>query len=366
VIVVNSGTVCAGLFITLTANGVNTFTWNTGATSNSIAVSPLTNTIYTVSGNLTGCALSASNTATVSVLSTPTVLVNSGAICSGDSFTIIPSGASTYTYSSGSAVVTPSATTDYSVIGTATNGCMSNAPGVASITVNPLPVITVNSGTICAGDSFTLSPSGASTYTFSGGSAIVTPTATDNYSVTGTSTDGCVSVSAAIASVIVNAQPTVNVVSTSTLICMGESATLNASGANSYSWSNGAGTSTIIITPTATGIYTVTGTDANNCSAIAIITQSVSDCLGFDHSTSNISGLAFQVYPNPSSGIFKVEFGFDGKKTITVYNEIGEVIQIIETNNHVEELNLEKFARGVYFVHLKSDSTSKVINVIKN
>ena len=67
------------------------------------------------------------------------------------------------------------------------------------------PTITVNSGSVCAGSSFTMSPSGVSTYTYSSGTAVVTPTATSSYSVTGTSAAGCVSSAAAVSTVTVNA-----------------------------------------------------------------------------------------------------------------------------------------------------------------
>jgi hypothetical protein len=64
---VNSSTICAGSSTTLTANGVTTYTWSTGSNASSISVSPASTTIYTVSGNLTGCATQASQTTTVNV-----------------------------------------------------------------------------------------------------------------------------------------------------------------------------------------------------------------------------------------------------------------------------------------------------------
>lgn len=75
-----------------------------------------------------------------------------------------------------------------------------------TITVNPLPSIAVNSGAICAGNSFTMIPSGASSYTFSSGSAVVSPTITTSYSVTGSNIYGCFS-NTAISNVIVNVPP---------------------------------------------------------------------------------------------------------------------------------------------------------------
>ncbi len=58
------------------------------------------------------------------------------------------------------------------------------------------PTITVNSGAICSGNSFTISPSGAETYTYSGGSSVVSPTASTNYTVIGENLMGCISIAA--------------------------------------------------------------------------------------------------------------------------------------------------------------------------
>ena len=98
----------------------------------------------------------------VTVNTTPTITVNSGSICNGDSFTLTPSGATTYTYSSGSNVVSPITTTSYTVTGTNASGCSDLVGVVSTVTVNALPSLAVSSGSICNGDSFTLTPSGAS------------------------------------------------------------------------------------------------------------------------------------------------------------------------------------------------------------
>ena len=51
-------------------------------------------------------------------------------------------------------------------------------------------------------------------------------------------------------------------------ICKGESTTLTASGAQNYTWSNGLGnTPSVTVSPVTTTVYTVTGTDANGCTA---------------------------------------------------------------------------------------------------
>src|SRR6266545_3316962 len=66
---------------------------------------------------------------------------------------------------------------------------------VLTVSVSTTPTITSNSGTICSGASFTISPSGAgaSTFGISGGNFTVSPVLTTTYAVTGTSTAGCIS-----------------------------------------------------------------------------------------------------------------------------------------------------------------------------
>ena len=183
--------VCNGSSITLTASGVSSYTWTAGPTTATNVVSPTTNTTYSVVGtNSLGCV---SNMATksITVNALPTISVTSGAICSGSSFTMVPSGASTYTFSSGSAVVSPTSTSSYSVTGTNAAGCVSSPATVATITVNATPTITVNSGVIISGSNFTLTPSGGISYTYSPSGPIVSPTITTTYTVIGSNASGC-------------------------------------------------------------------------------------------------------------------------------------------------------------------------------
>ena len=128
-------------------------------------------------------------------LSPPVVTISptSTLICAGAPTTLTASGATNYSWSpttglsvtTGSSVVaSPTITTNYSVTGT-TGVCYSPA----TTTVNILP-ISVNSSSVCAGGTATLTVSGANTYTWSTGSAnaIITPspTTTTIYTVTGT------------------------------------------------------------------------------------------------------------------------------------------------------------------------------------
>ncbi len=271
VAVVGNSLICGTGTRTLTASGASTYSWNTGATTSSIVITPLSTTNYTVVGTSTaGCA--STNTLSQVVSSTPTVSANNGTICSGATFTIVPSGASTYTIQGGSASVSPTANSSYTVIGTNTAGCVSANTATSNVTVNAAPTISVNSGAICAGNSFTITPSGASTYTYSGGSAVVSPTATAAYTVTGTNTVGCNG--SAVSNVTVNMAPNVSITGSNS-ICAGNSASLTASGSTSYTWNTGATTSSIVVTPTANTTYTASSTGTNGCTGMAMTSVTI-------------------------------------------------------------------------------------------
>ena len=143
-------------------------------------------------------------------------------------------------------------------------------------TIEPIPVVTVESPTICAGDSVTLMVSGASTYRWSNGatgsSITVSPTTTTTYTVTG-KTAGYVSDTVFV---IVTVQPLPDLIVNSPSICEGQSATLIASGADTYAWSNGAIGDSIEVSPKSDTSYTVTGTSLG-CSATTETMVSVYD-----------------------------------------------------------------------------------------
>jgi len=130
-----------------------------------------------------------------------TISASSTAICIGKSDTLTASGASTYTWFPGgstanSLVVSPTVTTTYTVNAVDASGCTSST--TITITVNPLPNVTssAQNPTICEGNSTVLTGFGASTYNWQPGNYTgnvfnVTPSATTNYTVTGTNSNGC-------------------------------------------------------------------------------------------------------------------------------------------------------------------------------
>jgi len=246
--------------------------WSGSSATNTISATPGSSGIFTVTAS-NACGTSAQQTLNITVNALPTISVNSGSICSGNSFTMVASGANTYTFQGGNAVVSPIVNTSYTVIGTSTAGCVSSNTATSNVTVNATPTISLVGGAICPGGSFTLNPSGANTYSYSGGSQIVSPSVTTSYSVSGTSTAGCVSNGSAVATVTVSNTLTVTIAGTNT-ICFGSLINLTAGGATSYTWNTGATTTTITPTPTANITYSVIGA-SGSCSNTAMLSVTV-------------------------------------------------------------------------------------------
>ena len=305
----SSASVCANSNVTITASGASTYTWNNGSTANSVVFNPSVTTVYTATGSL-GCWI---NTRTISIfaLPLPTISVNSGTICNGNSFTLVPTGALSYTYP---ATVSPTVTTSYTVIGVGSNGCLSNI-ATSNVTVIANPTISASSATICSGGTATLTASGANTYTWNTGSnassITVSPASTTNYTVGGANLAGCRSNTLSL-SVTIGAAPSV-VVNSST-VCSGNSATLTASGLTTYTWNTGANTNSIIVSPTVTTTYSVNGnllgcaTQASNSSTVivnsTIVTANVTStiiCSG-QSGTLTANGASTYSWSNGSNG----------------------------------------------------------------
>jgi len=159
--------------------------------------------------------------------------------------------------------------------------------GDVSTTTTPTVTIstTANSNTICSGYSTiitattTVTGGTISKVEFYDGTSLLGTATTSPYSynwtnaavgthtVTTKATDNtnAVTTSAAI-SITVNALPNISAGADVT-ICSGKTTTLTATGGTAYIWSNAIATATNAVKPTTSTTYTVTGSNAANCSA---------------------------------------------------------------------------------------------------
>ncbi len=208
---------------------------------------------------------------------TPTI----GAVCLGNSTTLSGSGVSSYTWlpvanfagsNTGTVVLTPTATTNYTVNGTNSLGCITTSIVTVIVTTAPPTLsITATSNTVCLGQTANLLASGAVTYSWSGGISngiTFTPQVTTTYTVSGA--NGCGTVTATRP--ITVAPMPVSVLATPTLVCAGSTSTLTAvASGTAYSWVGlNVNAPTAIVSPSSNTIYTVSVTDGT-CSGVATV-----------------------------------------------------------------------------------------------
>ena len=347
-IAASSPTVCSGSPLTLTASGADSYVWSTSATTSSVTVTPAGVTVYSVTG--TTCASTNTAVYTVTISPSPSITVNSGAVCPGGSFTINPLGGTSYTFSSGSAVVTPTAATTYTIwSASTTGGCLGYA--LSTVSISGYPVISVYSGTTCSGSPYTINPSGAVSYTYSGGSAVVSPTVNTTYTITGANLAGCTST--AVCNVAVVPGTPISATANPTLICVGESAVLSASTtATTYTWSTGATSSSISVSPTGNTVYSVSSYGTNGCLNLGNVTVLVNPCTGIDELTSSF----ISVYPNPHTGSVNLLLPAELAQhaVIEMYDALGKLMLKHDLTHELNTINMMDLPNGLY--------TYKVIN----
>ncbi|PBQ30842.1 hypothetical protein CNR22_03315 [Sphingobacteriaceae bacterium] len=365
-----STAVCPGDASTLTVSGATSFSWNPTTTTNTISVTPSSTTVYTVMGQNQNCAV-VSETISISTFSLPvvTAATTPSVICSGQSATLTANGAATYIWVSGpstnSYVVSPTSNTTYSVTGTSADGCIAQA--ALALTVNSGPPVTVSPATVsvCMNATASFTAAGATTYSWTTGATTametVTVSASGVYTVTGIS-NGCAT--SKTVAVTAFALPVVNVSPASPTICTGNSVVLTASGGTAtYSWTSAsAGGASLSVNPTANTSYTVTGVDANNCSTKKVVSVIVDACTGIDKQNQVLANVS--LFPNPSTGLITANFGFEGTKEILVLNSVGAKIYETSTNETSTNFDLSGFAKGVYFVSVKSNNSAANYKIV--
>lgn len=226
----------------------------------------------------------------------------------------------------------------------------------------PTLSIACTSSLLCSGSPCTITVGGGVIYSWSTGSSsssiTVNPSVDTIYSVIGTDSTGCSNKTTQL--IMVNPLPLINVVTSDTVLCVGETTTLSATGANSYTWSTGSNLNNTIVSPTVTTTYTINGTDNNNCTSMAVFTQSVSACIGIlEFSLENPT---IKIYPNPNNGNFTIES--ESESTLLISNELGQKIQQLNLNasNNYKVL-VNSLNGGVYFITSANCRVNKKIVV---
>lgn len=242
----------------------NTYSWSTGATTNSISVSPVGITIYTVTATNSCTNVTKTVTVTPGAANSISTSATSNNLCTGGSVTITAnSAAGTYSWNTGattnSIVVSPTLTTSYSVTSA---GCTTvNTSQTISVTPTPSLSINTNSFNICGTQSATITAnSSIGTYTWSNGTFTNNIVVSSGGVYTVSSANTCSTVSQT-ATVTVGAAPTISLSSSANTLCSGQTAiiTLTSNSTGTINWSTGQTTNTI---SASTGTYNATLTNA--------------------------------------------------------------------------------------------------------
>lgn len=325
-------TICQGNSTTLTASGGISYLWNTGETSESITVAPLSDATYTVTvTDLYGCTASA--LAQVTVQEITYSITPETDLCEGETTMIGVNGGSAWLWSGGESTneifVSPVITQTYYV--TITDGLCEKYDSVI-VNVNENPALTITPDTtICKNDILILEASGGLNYLWNTGDTTSSITVSPNISTTFTviATNNFCSSSA---SVVVNVDEVIADAGSNQSICLGESVNLQATGGNSYLWSTGDTLAEIIVTPISNSIYYVTATSLTGCSDIdsvlvevesmnIFISQDDSICIGESIQLSVSGGQSYMWSNGETDSIISVIPATSQYYSVTAYGQ---------------------------------------------
>jgi hypothetical protein len=286
--------ICLGDNVTLTASGGSGYSWNTGATTQSITVNPNSTTTYTVT--VTEGAESDTDQVVVTVNDVKANAGSDRTITEGETITLVATGGDSYIWNTGeksnSINVSPSSTITYSV--TAYKGSCYDIDDVkvtieSIVGTGPLPA------KADAGEDMT--------------------------------------------------------------ICLGETIVLNGSGGETYQWSNGETSSSISVSPNRTTSYELTATrgGVSNTDSVTITVENCENQIISDEE--DLAILEMAVYPNPTKGKLTILINnLDEDANFIINDTKGSLIYSDyisgEKTQFEKQINLSRYSDGLYFVRL--------------
>lgn len=325
-------TICPGGNAIFNAGaGFSTYFWSNG-TFNQQQISVTTPGQYAVVvTDFNGCQ--GRDTVDFAYHPTPTIsLGNDTAICATSNVQFDAGGGfSSYSWSNAAITqaVTVASPGQYSVTATDPNGC--NAEDSITLTVNPLPIVTLGSDqTVCPGDPVTFNAgAGYVNYNWNFGLSInqqLTTITPGNYLVTVEDTNGCVGQDNVN---LFNYTPITPTIIGVNAICPGQATLLNAGSGPpsnpyvSYQWSNGAFTQTTNVQ--FPGTYSVTVTDINGCETTdqIVVTQSSIPSVTLPADTTFCQGTPLLISPASVSPNVAFTWSTGGSSSVLVVNTPG-------------------------------------------
>ncbi|MFZ9295245.1 MAG: T9SS type A sorting domain-containing protein, partial [Bacteroidia bacterium] len=293
---VNSATVCAGSSATLNASGASSYTWNTGANTNAIIVSPSVSTQYTVIATASGCNGTFTANASVFVNSLPTVNLSSA------TSTICQNG--------------------------------------GTVSLNGSPSGGTYTGTGVSGATFNPNTAGAGTHSVS-------------YQITGT--NGCKNKASITLTVFAIPQVSLAIlngssaITTSVLCIQWPSFTLNGLPAGGTYTGNGVSGNAFNPSIAGAGTHSISYsyTDANGCSANATRLLNVSVCGGLKDALNN----TITIYPQPASGECYVQASAP-IQALDIFNASGQKIYYERGHGNFEQRCTLQLPEGLYWIQV--------------
>jgi len=419
-----TGAICSGTSVTFTANATNggttpTYQWKKGGTN----ITGATNSTYTsttlATGDIITCAMTSNATcvtgspatsnaitmsvnaggaATVSIAANPT-----GAICSGTSVTFtataINGGTATYQWKLNGTNISGATNSTYTsatlangdaitCVMTSSLSCATGSPAssniitvtIASSLAAGISITAIPSSSVCSGEPITfnavpVNPGTVPIYQWQlNGSNVGTNSTTyiasnindgDLINCFMISSESCATGNPATSNTVtvtVYNTPTTPVISQNS-----DSLFSNAISGNQWYFHNALGEMSIsgatspIYIPVVTGDYYVIVTDANGCvsdtsNMISVVITGIAE----------IEVAGFNVYPNPTKGIFEISFAKLQLNTkVQIINAIGTILVEKELNNQsTVAFDARKFASGLYFIKITTDKNTALEKLI--
>lgn len=159
----------------------------------------------------------------------------------------------------------------------------------------------------------------------------------------------------------VNANPIVNLGNDITGCENISPVTLNAGNFATYNWSTGATTPTIQVS--STGNYSVTVTNAANCSASDVIQVTIENCAGIEAISLN----TINVYPNPSSDFIQVDLSeLDQLMNIQLVDLQGKTVlnSTIQGGKNLQ-IDIRDLKVGSYFLRIQGENVNQNHHILK-
>ena len=134
---------------------------------------------------------------------------------------------------------------------------------------------------------------------------------------------------------------------------------LTATGAESYEWSTGEATASIVVSPIETTTYTVEGSNAHGCSAIAEAT--VTGGTGIEEANMALSA---EVYPNPTHDKLFIKAS-ESVNTIEIFSMTGTLVERHACWSDYMEIDVQNLSPGMYIIRLVGNQEVETKRFVK-